>query len=156
MLLCFCRKSLVAPVARASALATGATKKTLQLCLLVFDTTPPGEGGNLNCAGAHHGNPTSPRNARSYVQEYGEWLITGYECPIYGVREMLGEYESLDKLNYLAVLTDEFSLSDQEKLVVIMEAECDDVSDIDDLINLTFNLDYFDVMPSISDESDLG
>ncbi len=69
---------------------------------------------------------------------------------------MLGEYESLDKLNYLAVLTDEFSLSDQEKLVVIMEAECDDVSDIDDLINLTFNLDYFDVMPSISDESDLG
>lgn len=116
----------------------------------------PRRGGNLNCAGAHHGNPTSPRNARSYVQEYEEWLITGYECPIYGVREMLGEYESLDKLNYLAVLTDEFSLSDQEKLVVIMEAECDDVSDIDDLINLTFNLDYFDVMPSISDESDLG
>lgn len=116
----------------------------------------PRQGGNLNCAGAHHGNPTSPRNARSYVQEYEEWLITGYECPIYGVREMLGEYESLDKLNYLAVLTDEFSLSDQEKLVVIMEAECDDVSDIDDLINLTFNLDYFDVMPSISDESDLG
>lgn len=62
---------------------------------------------------------------RSQATQYEEWLITGYECPIYGVREMLGEYESLDKLNYLAVLTDEFSLSDQEKLVVIMETSLD-------------------------------
>ena len=39
---------------------------------------------------------------------------------------MLGEYESLDKLNYLAALIDELSLSDQEKLVAIMEAGCDE------------------------------
>jgi len=69
---------------------------------------------------------------------------------------MLGEYESLDKLNYLAALIDELSLSDQEKLVAIMEAGCDEVSDIDDLINLTFNLDCYDIMPGINDESDLG
>ncbi len=37
-------------------------------------------------------------------------------------------------------MIDELSLSDQEKLVAIMEAGCDEVSDIDDLINLTFNL----------------
>ena len=48
------------------------------------------------------------------------------------------------------------SLSDQEKLVAIMEAGCDEVSDIDDLINLTFNLDCYDIMPGINDESDLG
>ena len=76
-----------------------------------------------------------------FGQPYEEWFITDYECPIYGVQKMLGEYESLDKLNYLAALIDELSLSDQEKLVAIMEAGCDEVSDIDDLINLTFNLD---------------
>ena len=32
----------------------------------------------------------------------------------------------------------------------------DRVSDIDDLINLTFNLDCYDIMPGINDESDLG
>ena len=29
---------------------------------------------------------------------YEEWFITDYECPIYGVQKLLGEYESLDKL----------------------------------------------------------
>ena len=91
-----------------------------------------------------------------FGQPYEEWFITDYECPIYGVQKMLGEYESLDKLNYLASLIDELSLSDQEKLVAIMEAGCDEVSDIDDLINLTFNLDCYDIMPGINDESDLG
>ena len=38
----------------------------------------PRLGGNLNCAGAHHGNLTPPGNARSCVQEYhcrltGSW-----------------------------------------------------------------------------------
>lgn len=37
-----------------------------------------------------------------FGQPYEEWFITDYECPIYGVQKMLGEYESLDKLNYLA------------------------------------------------------
>ena len=91
-----------------------------------------------------------------FGQPYEEWFITDYECPIYGVQKMLGEYESLDKLNYLAALIDELSLSDQEKLVAIMEAGCDEVSDIDDLINLTFNLDCYDIMPGINDESDLA
>ena len=63
-----------------------------------------------------------------FGQPYEEWFITDYECPIYGVQKMLGEYESLDKLNYLAALIDELSLSDQEKLVAIMEAGCDEVS----------------------------
>ena len=91
-----------------------------------------------------------------FGQPYEEWFITDYECPIYGVQKMLGEYENLDKLNYLASLIDELSLSDQEKLAAIMEAGCDEVSDIDDLINLTFNLDCYDIMPGINDESDLG
>ena len=72
-----------------------------------------------------------------FGQPYEEWFITDYECPIYGVQKMLGEYESLDKLNYLAALIDELSLSDQEKLVAIMEAGCDEVSDIENVKNST-------------------
>ena len=29
-----------------------------------------------------------------FGQPYEEWFITDYECPIYGVQKMLGEYES--------------------------------------------------------------
>ena len=70
---------------------------------------------------------------------YEEWFITDYECPIYGVQKLLGEYESLDKLNYLASRIDEMDKWDQEKFVAIMEAGCDEVNDIDDLINLTYS-----------------
>ena len=45
---------------------------------------------------------------------------------------MLGEYESLDKLNYLASRLDEMDKHDQKKFVAIMEAGCDEVSSIDD------------------------
>ena len=85
-----------------------------------------------------------------------EWFITDYECPFYGVQKMLGEYESLDKLNYLASLLDEMPKHDLEKFVAIMESGCDEVSDIDDLINLTYNLDRYDFFPGIKDHDDLG
>ena len=87
---------------------------------------------------------------------YEEWFITDYECPIYGVQKLLGEYESLDKLNYLASLLDEMPKHDLEKFVAIMESGCDEVSDIDDLINLTYNLDRYDFFPGIKDYDDLG
>ena len=91
-----------------------------------------------------------------FGQVYEEWFITDYECPLHGVYDMLGEYENLDKLNYLAARIDELDKWEQEKLVAVMEGGCDEVSDIDDLINLTFNLDAYDFIPNIHDESDLG
>ena len=91
-----------------------------------------------------------------FGQPYEEWFITDYECPVHGVYDMLSEYESLDKLNYLASRIDEVDKWEQEKFVAIMEAGCDEVSDIDDLINLTYNLDCYDFIPDIHDESDLG
>ena len=91
-----------------------------------------------------------------FGQPYEEWFITDYECPIHGVYDMLGEYESLDKLNYLAARLEEMPEWELKKLVAVMEAGCDEVSDIDDLINLTFNLDCYDFIPDITSESDLG
>lgn len=37
-----------------------------------------------------------------FGQVYEEWFITDYDCSIHGVSNLLGEYENLDKLNYLA------------------------------------------------------
>lgn len=91
-----------------------------------------------------------------FGQPYEEWFITDYECPVHSVYDMLSEYESLDKLNYLASRIDEMDKWEQEKFVAIMEAGCDEASDIDDLINLTYNLDCYDFIPDIHDESDLG
>ena len=91
-----------------------------------------------------------------FGQVYEEWFITDYECPVHGVYDMLGEYESLDKLNYLASRIEELDTWEQEKFDAIMEAGCDEVSDIDDLINLTYNLDCYNFIPNILDASDLG
>ena len=44
---------------------------------------------------------------------YEEWFITDYECPIYGIHDILGEYSSLDKLNYLAARIDEMDEHDR-------------------------------------------
>lgn len=91
-----------------------------------------------------------------FGRSYEEWFITDYDCSIHGVSDLLGEYESLDKLNYLASRLDELSSSELDQFVAIMESGCDEVSDIDDLINLTYNLDRYDFIPDIKDYDDLG
>ena len=83
-------------------------------------------------------------------------VITDYDCSIHGVSNLLGEYENLDKLNYLAARLDEMSRSELEHFVAIMDSGCDEVNDLDDLINLTYNLDNYDFIPDIKDYDDLG
>lgn len=92
----------------------------------------------------------------AFGQVYEEWFITDYDCSIHEVSKVLGEYENLDKLNYLASRLDELSRFELEHFVAIMESGCDEVSDIDDLINLTYNLDCYDFIPDIKDHDDLG
>ena len=91
-----------------------------------------------------------------FGQVYEEWFITDYDCSIHGVSTLLGEYENLDKLNYLAARLDEMSRSELEHFVAIMDSGCDEVNDLDDLINLTYNLDNYDFIPDIKDYDDLG
>ena len=69
-----------------------------------------------------------------FGQVYEEWFITDYDCSIHGVSNLLGEYENLDKLNYLAARLDEMSRSELEHFVAIMDSGCDEVNDLDDLI----------------------
>lgn len=89
-------------------------------------------------------------------EQYEEWFITDYECPIHGIRDKLGEYESLDKLNYLAGRIDELPAYEQEKFIALMESGCDEVGNLDDIINLTYNLDSYDFISDVSSPEDLG
>ena len=52
---------------------------------------------------------------------YEEWFITDYDCYVDGLYEMLGEYENLDELNYLASKLEELDDHDYEHFQAAMQ-----------------------------------
>ena len=88
-------------------------------------------------------------------QTYEEWFITDYDCYVDGLYDLLGEYANLDELNYLASKLDDMSQDEYERFQAAMEIG-DHTGSIQELINLTENLDCYDVYPDIHDHDDLG
>ena len=86
---------------------------------------------------------------------YEEWFITDYDCYVDGLYDKLGEYESLDELNYLASKLDEMSDSEYAQFQAGMEMG-DHCGSLQEIINLTENLDCYEVYPHIADYDDLG
>ena len=84
-----------------------------------------------------------------------DWNITNVECNVYGIRETVWQCNSLDELNYLAAKLDELdvaSIGTYQSLIEI-DKHCDSVPE---LINLTDNLDCYDVEPEIYSYDDLA
>ena len=84
-----------------------------------------------------------------------DWSITNVECNVYGIRETVWQCNSLDELNYLAAKLDELdaaSVGTYQSLIEI-DKHCDSVPE---LINLTDNLDCYDVEPEIYSYDDLA
>ena len=90
-----------------------------------------------------------------FGQPYEEWFITDYDCYVDGLYDKLGEYESLDELNYLASKLDEMSNSEYAQFQAGMEMG-DHCGSLQEIINLTENLDCYEVYPHIEDYGDLG
>ena len=90
-----------------------------------------------------------------FGQTYEEWFITDYDCYVDGLYDLLGEYANLDELNYLASKLDDMSQDEYERFQAAMEIG-DHTGSIQELINLTENLDCYDVYPDIHDHDDLG
>ena len=90
-----------------------------------------------------------------FGQTYEEWFITDYDCYVGGLYDLLGEYANLDELNYLASKLDDMSQDEYERFQAAMEIG-DHTGSIQELINLTENLDCYDVYPDIHDHDDLG
>ena len=90
-----------------------------------------------------------------FGQTYEEWFITDYDCYVDGLYDLLGEYANLDELNYLASKLDDMSQDEYERFLAAMEIG-DHTGSIQELINLTENLDCYDIYPDIHDHDDLG
>ena len=90
-----------------------------------------------------------------FGQTYEEWFITDYDCYVDALYDLLGEYANLDELNYLASKLDDMSQDEYERFQAAMEIG-DHTGSIQELINLTENLDCYDIYPDIHDNDDLG
>ena len=90
-----------------------------------------------------------------FGQPYEEWFITDYDCYVDGLYDKLGEYENLDELNYLASKLDEMSDSEYAQFQAGMEMG-DHSGSLQEIINLTENLDCYEIYPDIEDYDDLG
>ncbi|MDO4269739.1 MAG: antirestriction protein ArdA [Eubacteriales bacterium] len=88
-------------------------------------------------------------------KRYQEYFITNYESDVLGLYDYLGEYESLDELNYLAHLLEELTPDELEKLEAAMDTG-EYTNSVKDLINLTQNLDCYELYGGISSDEELG
>ena len=86
---------------------------------------------------------------------YEEWFITDYDCYVGNLYDKLGEYENPDELNYLASKLDDMRRDVYNHFLAAMEVS-DHTGSIQELINLTENMDCYDVYPDIEDHDDLG
>lgn len=87
--------------------------------------------------------------------QYEEIFIADYGGDLPELNACLGEYESIDELNHLACLLSELEQSDLEKFEAVIDSG-EHTSSVADLINLTQNLDCYDLFPDIESEEDLG
>ena len=90
-----------------------------------------------------------------FGQPYEEWFITDYDCYVGALYDKLGEYENLDELNYLASKLEEMGQGEYAQFQAAMEVG-DHSGSLQEIINLTENLDCYDLYPSIQDYDDLG
>lgn len=88
-------------------------------------------------------------------KRYEEYFITDYQSDVLVLYDHLGEYESLDELNYLAHLLEEMTPDELEKLEAVMDAG-EYTGSVKDLINLTQNLDCYEFYPEVQNEEELG
>lgn len=88
---------------------------------------------------------------------YEEWFFSDYDTNLSGISDVLGEYANVDELNYLAARLQEIDSYDYEKFYAIVEDEMDlPQNGVPGLINLTFNMDKYDLFSTVFDEEDYG
>lgn len=114
---------------------------------------------NQKTAGEWVSFPTTPENLRDLFArlEIGpsDWSIANVEAHIYGIRDVIWHCDSLDELNYLAAKLEELDADSIGTFQSVIEIDeyCDTMAE---LINLTDNLDCYDVQAEIADYDDLG
>ena len=90
-----------------------------------------------------------------FGQPYEEWFITDYDMYVDGMYNILGEYENLDELNYLASKIEDMTDYEYEQFCAIID-EGSYANNLQDLINITENLEAFEILPDVNNDYDLG
>lgn len=106
--------------------------------------------------------PTTPETLQEVFQrigidgkQYEEWFITDYDCYVDDLYNVLGEYESLDELNYLASKIEEMDDSEYNAFTAAIEMG-EHRGGVKDLINLADNTENYDFLPEVENHYDLG
>ena len=86
---------------------------------------------------------------------YEEYFITDYDTDIVGLCRHMGEYESLDELNYFANMLAKLDEGELVKFEAAIEYG-EYTSDVQQLINLVQNLDCYNFNPDVTNEEELG
>ena len=77
---------------------------------------------------------------------YEEIIILEYSIGVKGVAQALGEYTHIDELNYLASRLEGLDPEDMEKFIAAVE-HGEYAGSAEQLINLTYNLDRYELYP---------
>ena len=86
---------------------------------------------------------------------YEEFFISDYDTNVNGLYDRLGEYESLDELNYLAALLSDMDTWELDQFEAALALGGHGYS-VTAIINLTQNLDCFSFYPGVTDSEELG
>lgn len=86
-------------------------------------------------------------------EQYEEYFITDTECKITAISKVVGEYSNIQDINELAKRVLELDEYEIRKFSAITESEH---YNIDELINITYNLDCWDLYPEVNNYEELG
>lgn len=89
-------------------------------------------------------------------RRYEEIYIAQCETDVPGLASHIGEYESIDELNYLAALMEELGDAGELDKFEAAVALGEYTGSVKDLINLAQNLDCYELYPGVTDEEKLG
>ncbi len=84
-----------------------------------------------------------------------EIIVTDYTISIPGLRSVLGEYASIDELNYLAHRIQGLTPEEQAKFVSALK-HGEYADSLQDVINLTYNLDCYELIPEVTTYEEYG
>ena len=106
--------------------------------------------------------PTTTKQVQAALREIGidglryeEIIILECHTGIRGLDDKIGDFDHIDELNYLASRLTELTPEQLNKFSAA--AEHDEYGgSLQDLINLTYNLDCYDLLPDVKSDEDYG
>ena len=106
--------------------------------------------------------PATTEQVQSVLREIGvdglrykEPIILEYSVGIRGLAGRLGEFASIDELNYLASRIGALTPQEMEKFTAAV-GHGEYAGSMQNLINLTYNLDCYDYLPNVRTEEEYG